>query len=84
MIRFSIDSCGERISMNPPPLPTVYQWLRLNFGDKPAPDIASNAIKILAKASQVEFPEAAKELEERTYVDGQAMYRGVQACNQYH
>ena len=49
--------------------PTVYQWLRLNFGDKPAPDIASNAIKILAKASQVEFPEAAKELEERTYVD---------------
>lgn len=52
-----------------PPTPTVYQWLRLNFGDKPAPDIASNAIKILAKASQVEFPEAAKELEERTYVD---------------
>jgi len=49
--------------------PTVYQWLRLNFGDKPAPDIASNAIKILAKASQVAFPEAAKELEERTYVD---------------
>ena len=49
--------------------PTVYQWLRLNFGGKPAPDIASNAIKILAKASQVEFPEAVKELEERTYVD---------------
>ena len=48
--------------------PTVYQWLRLNFGDKPAPDIASNAIKILAKTSQVEFPEAAKKLEERTYV----------------
>ena len=41
--------------------PTVYQWLRLNFGDKPAPDIASNAINILAKASQLEFPEAAKE-----------------------
>ena len=49
--------------------PTVYQWLRLNFGDKPAPDIASNAINILAKASQMEFPEAAKELQERTYVD---------------
>ena len=44
--------------------PTVYQWLRLNFGDKPAPDIASNAINTLAKASQREFPEAAKELQE--------------------
>ena len=49
--------------------PTVNQWLRLDFGDKPAPDIASNAINILAKASQLEFPEAAKELQERTYVD---------------
>ena len=49
--------------------PTVYQWLRLNFGAKPVPDIASNAINILAKASQVEFPESAKELQERSYVD---------------
>ena len=49
--------------------PTVYQWLRLNFGDKPAPGIASNAMNTLAKASQLEFPEAAKELQERTYVD---------------
>lgn len=31
----------------PPPLPSMYQWLRLNFGDKPSPDITSNAIKIL-------------------------------------
>ena len=50
-------------------LPTEYQWLILNFGDKPAPDIASNAINILPKASQDDFPEAAKELQERTYVD---------------
>ena len=57
----------EKESACPPP--TVYQWLRLNFGDKPAPDIASNAINILAKASQDEFPEAAKELQDRTYVD---------------
>ena len=49
--------------------PTVYQWLRLNFGGKPAPDIASNTINILARASKDEFPEAAKELQERTYVD---------------
>ena len=44
--------------------PTVYQWLRLNFGDKPAPDIATNAINTLAKLSQAEFQEAAKELQD--------------------
>ena len=41
---------------------TVYQWLRLNFSDKPAPDIATNAIDTLAKLSQAEFPEAAREV----------------------
>lgn len=35
---------------------TVYQWLRLNFGSRPAPDVASNGINILAKASQGDFP----------------------------
>lgn len=50
-------------------LPTVYKWLRPNFGEKPAPDIASNAINILTQVSQDTFPEAAKELQERTYVD---------------
>ena len=49
--------------------PSVYQWLRLNFGDKPAPDIATNSINVLAKASQAQFPEAAKELQEHVYVD---------------
>ena len=49
--------------------PTVYQWLRLNFGDKPAPDIATNAINTLAKISQAEFPEAAKEVQDHVYVD---------------
>lgn len=48
--------------------PTVYQWIRLNFGDKPAPDIATNSIFTLAKASP-EFPEAAAELREHSYVD---------------
>ena len=47
----------------------MYQWLRLNFGDKPAPDIDSNAINILAKVSQDEFAEATNELQERKYVD---------------
>ena len=49
--------------------PTVYQWLRLNFGDKPAPDIATNAINTLARLSQAEFPEAAKEVQDHVYVD---------------
>lgn len=47
----------------------MYQWLRLNFGYKPAPNIASNAINILAKVSQDEFPKAAKELQEQVYID---------------
>ena len=37
-------------------LSTVYQWLSLNFGSRPAPDIALNAINILAKASHGDFP----------------------------
>ena len=36
-------------------LSTVYQWLRLNFGSRPASDIASIAINILARASQGDF-----------------------------
>jgi len=47
----------------------VYQWLSLNFNDKPAPDIATNAINTLAKLSQAQFPEAAKELQDHVYVD---------------
>ena len=49
--------------------PRVYQWTRLNFGDKPAPDIAAGAIKTLAKASESMYPEAAKELCTHVYVD---------------
>jgi hypothetical protein len=49
--------------------PNVYQWIRLNFGDKPAPDIATSSIHTLAKASQQEFPEASRELQEHSYVD---------------
>ena len=49
--------------------PRVYQWLRLNFGDKPAPDIAAAAINTMAKASEDEYLEAAKELRTHVYVD---------------
>ena len=41
----------------------------MSFGDKPVPDIASNSIKVLANASQVEEPEAATELLRHVYVD---------------
>ena len=37
--------------------PTIYQWLRLRFGDKPAPDIAPNSIKLLAKTAKQEQPQ---------------------------
>ena len=47
----------------------VYQWKRLHFGDKPAPDIAAGAIITLTKASQEQYPEAAKELKTHVYVD---------------
>ena len=49
--------------------PRVYQWVRLNFGDKPAPDIAAAAIKTLAKASEAQHSEGAKELCTHVYVD---------------
>ena len=42
----------------------------MNFGDKPAPGIATNAINNLAKLSQAEFPEAAKEFQDHVYVGG--------------
>lgn len=49
--------------------PKVYQWQRLNFGDKPAPDIATGCIITLAKSSQDEFPDASEELLHNIYVD---------------
>ena len=49
--------------------PRAYQWLRLNFGDKPAPDIAAAAINTLAKASEAKYPEVAKELRTHANVD---------------
>ena len=49
--------------------PKVYQWKGLNFGDKPTPNIAAGAIITLAKASQDQYPEAAKELRTHVYVD---------------
>ena len=47
----------------------VYQWVRLNFGDKPAPDIAAAAIKNLAKALEAQHSEGAKEICTHVYVE---------------
>ena len=49
--------------------PKVYQWKRLNFGDKPAPYIAAGAIITLGKVAQDQHPEAAKEPRTHVYVD---------------
>ena len=46
-------------------MPSVFQWLTLNFGNQSAPDIALNAISYLATVSQVvEFPDTAQELQD--------------------
>ena len=47
----------------------MYQWVRLSFGDKPAPDLAINAINLLADRAQHGSPAAAKILKDHTYVD---------------
>lgn len=49
--------------------PDVYQWVRLSFGDKPAPDLAINAINLLADRAKEESPEASRILKEHAYVD---------------
>lgn len=62
-IKFITGSCGKVRQV------TVYQWLRLNFGDKPATDIATNPINTLANLSQAAFPEAARELQDHVHLD---------------
>ena len=47
----------------------IYQWVRLSFGDKPAPDLAINAINLLADRAKEESPIASKILKEHAYVD---------------
>ena len=57
-------------------MPSVFQWLRINFGDKLAPDITTNAIKQPDKVSQAKFEDAAKEQQDHTYVDNFAGSKG--------
>ena len=47
----------------------IYQWLRLIFGDKPSPDLATYAIRYLAELLGIEYPLGAEVLKKKTYVD---------------
>jgi hypothetical protein len=47
----------------------VYQWVRLSLGDKLAPDLAINAINVLADRAEVQSLETAIILKDQTYVD---------------
>jgi hypothetical protein len=57
--------------------PTVYQWFRLSFGDKPAPDIATKSIKVSAKATQPQESQTAAELLQHVNVDDVAGSRST-------
>ena len=47
----------------------ILQWLRVLFGDKPSPDMATYALRFLATKYQEEYPQGAAKLEDTTYVD---------------
>ena len=48
---------------------SIYQWMRLIFGDKPSPDLATYAIRFLADGEALNYPKGAGILKEKTYVD---------------
>ena len=52
---------------NSPPL--AFQWLRLPFGDRPAPYIATNSVRMLAEISRQSEPTGSKIIEEEMYMD---------------
>ena len=47
----------------------VFQWLRVLFGNKPSPDMATYALRFLANRFQEEHPLGAAKLKDTTYVD---------------
>ncbi|XP_071952624.1 uncharacterized protein [Antedon mediterranea] len=46
-----------------------FQWLRLPFGDKPAPDISMMAVRLLAEANADSDPIGALRIKDRMYMD---------------
>ena len=49
--------------------PSIYALLRVTFGDKPSPDMASFVMLKIAEENRVSAPEACKILERDRYVD---------------
>jgi hypothetical protein len=49
--------------------PIVFEWQRLNFGDKPAPDLALSCIRLLASNARARYPDVSKELIHNSYMD---------------
>jgi hypothetical protein len=49
--------------------PSIYVLLRVTFGDKPSPDMASFVMLKIAEENRVRAPEASKILERDRYVD---------------
>ena len=47
----------------------VYQWLRVLFGDKPSPELASYAIRFLTEKYSENYSEAVEVLNDNTYGD---------------
>ena len=47
----------------------IYQWLRVLFGNKPSPDMATYALRFLANKYREELPLGAAKLTDTTYVD---------------
>ena len=49
--------------------PTDYQWKRLPFGDKPAPDLSISALRYLADKALQTFPTASNIISNHCYMD---------------
>ena len=54
---------------NPSKPVQVYQWLRVLFGNKSSPDMATYALRYLANKYELKFPRGAAKLKDNTYVD---------------
>ena len=49
--------------------PLAFQWLRLPFGDRPAPDIATNSVRMLAEISRQSEPIRSNIIDKEMYMD---------------
>ena len=49
--------------------PIAFQWIRLPFGDRPAPDIATNAVRLLAENARQSEPLGSSIINDEMYMD---------------